>query len=128
MVVIDHGKWEIYTPDKGHPNAPPKTMYARRVSDGADWYPFVHANNKFKKGSVIATVLPAPMGLTIGAAVYEADRLFPGGGYLIEIQGYTGDNPQRDFGCHFYDPETNTISEDTEVERIQARGKAAQDS
>lgn len=122
MEVTHHGEWELYRPTTPHPHAMANTMYARRKSDGTDWYDFVHPNDKFAKGSVIATIVKTELGLMIGAAVYEGDRLFPES-HLIEIQGYEGNNPQKSFGSHFYDPVTNTISEDTELQRLQARGE-----
>ncbi len=118
MKILYHGKWSVYKPASRNPNAPPNTVYARRESDGMDWYNFIHDNHPFKKGSVIVTLVNTDMGLVIGAAVYEADRLFPDYGHIIEIEGYTGKNPQKDFGNKFFDLEELTVSSDTVNERI----------
>lgn len=114
MKVVLHGNWVLYAPKEPNPNAVPNTLYAKRVEDGVDWYEFVHPGDKFKDGSVVATVHNG----VVGAAVYEADRLFPEGALLIEIQDYEGGSPQMELGGHFFDVNELTFSKDTQSERL----------
>lgn len=105
MNVINHGKWERHKPKKGHPDAPPNTMYARN-DKGDDWYDYIRGEH-FKEGSVkIACAFMGDLWV-VGPAVYEADRLFPANQMVLEITDYEGDDPQRDFGGKSYNADSN---------------------
>ena len=119
MKIINHGKWSVYTPAKPNPQAPLNAVYARN-GKGEDWYYYIDPKNgKFHTSSVIATITENYGGSTIGAAVYEPDRLFPDNGHIIEIMGYRGNNPQKDLGSRYFDLDSLTISEETIFDRVK---------
>lgn len=126
MKIINHGKWSVYTPAKPHPQAPLNAVYARNEK-GEDWYHYIDPkNSKFHTSSVIATITENYGGSTIGAAVYEPDRLFPDNGYIIEIMGYRGNNPQKDLGSKYFDLDSLTISEETVFDRVKKLAEEAE--
>jgi hypothetical protein len=130
MSIIDHGEWVIYKPDPIPAAAPNGALFAQRVSDGQDWYQYVHAkppetptatpinlasmfnSDNFQLETVKFTALwQESLGAYIvGAAVYDPLMLFPGGGLLGEITDYTGTDPQTDLGGKAYDPAAGTFS------------------
>ena len=55
MSIIDHGTWVAYRPAKHPEGAPGNAIFARRESDGLDWYEYCRAEH-FKKGSLKLTV------------------------------------------------------------------------
>lgn len=89
--IIDHGLWQIYTPDKLPELAPSGAMFARRVADGVDWYEFVRNPENWADGSVRAILLPTPVGDVTLTATRDEHRLFPGDGRVIEIIGVAPD-------------------------------------
>jgi len=126
MKIINHGKWSIYVPEHPHPQAPPNTAYAKN-SKNEDWYYYILPDSyKFQKGSVVATVIENYGGLAVGAAVYEADRLFPDNGYIIEIIGYRGNNPQKEFGSKYFNFDDLTFSKETVTQRVIREVKEAE--
>jgi hypothetical protein len=100
--IIHHGAWVQYTPDKPIEGVPENASiaFAKRESDGVDWYQFIRTEGSFAEGSVLATAMWQDFynEFVVGPAVYDAQRLFPANQILLEITGYTGDNPQRDLG------------------------------
>jgi hypothetical protein len=130
MNIKDHGKWIKYIPDPIPEKAPANAIFAKRESDNQDWYLYVHAVQvevsphtmgtvtpynfeNFDEASVkfVATYQEVYGAHIIGAAVYDPTMLFPAGGVLAEIFGYTGTDPQADFGNKVYDPVAFTITE-----------------
>lgn len=83
----DLGFWEVYIPVTLPPGAPDNAMFARRVSDGKDWYELAHDPTTWTPYSVTATLMPTPAGLLVQSAVRDASRIFPAGSHLIEIIG-----------------------------------------
>lgn len=122
MAHIDHGNWLAYAPNSPPKDAPLHAMFARRESDGVDWYEFI-------KGFGLDTVKFAAdmrdgVGYVVGPAVYDATKIFPAGCIVREIPDYTGSDPQADFGSKLYDPATETFSE---IVRPPAKGPTLAD-
>lgn len=130
MNIKDHGSWIKYKPETIPEKAPANAMFAKRESDGQDWYQYVHAVevevNPFTMGTVtpynfenfeeasvkfVATYQEIHGAHIIGAATFDPTMLFPAGGLLAEIFDYTGSDPQTDFGNKVYDPVAKTITE-----------------
>jgi hypothetical protein len=100
MKIDSHGAWEIYRPAKLPDDAPANTMFARRISDGVDWYDYLKPGTSFAPDSVKMTVLNG----TVGAAATDPTRLFPGGSTVLEVSGGPAGDPQQVFGRKIYDP------------------------
>ena len=110
--IVDHGKWVAYQPDNLPEHAPPGAMFARRESDGVDWYVYSRDSKNFNPDTVKFTVLwqEAYNGFIIGAATRDQTRLFPAGQLVREIIDYRGgDDPQVELGARLYDPDTNKL-------------------
>jgi len=89
--IIDHGLWQVYTPEKLPELAPPGAMFTRRVSDGVDWYDFARNPGSWAEGSVKATLLQSAIGDVAMSLVRDEHMLFPANGRLIEILGIDPD-------------------------------------
>lgn len=109
MAHIDHGSWIEYTPVQRQANAPSNAVYAKRESDGQDWYLYVHPGTNFEVSTVKFTAVLEQAGYVVAAAVYEADRLFPANQSVFEIDGYSGTDPQADFGGKLYIPDADAF-------------------
>lgn len=107
FTIISHGDWARYTPDPWPEHFPAEVMFCRRESDGVDWYYHLNAVGSFNLFSVKCTVADD----IVLAATTDQSRLFPQGCTVIEIFGYTGSDPQADFGGKVYDPVANTIGD-----------------
>jgi len=133
MKIIDHGAWVKYKPDKRRiaMDAPANAIFAKRVSDGVDWYDYVRPNfylihprpttlpeyeppgePNFKPGSVICNVYRHPEFDRdfIGTAVYDPTRFVPCNQRIIEITDYAGTDPHAEFGGKVYDREAGTFT------------------
>ena len=110
--IIDHGKWERYQPDKIPQGMPPNVLFARRISDGVDWYDYSRDSKNFSPDTVKFTALWQDVhnGYTIDAATRDPTRLFPAGALLREIVDYHGgSDPQLELGARLYDPDSNKL-------------------
>ena len=109
--IIDHGKWLPYQPDQLPEYAPPNALFARRESDGVDWYDYVRDSNSFTADSVKFTALwQGPHnGWVVGAAVRDAAMLHPVNQLVREIIDYHGGDPQTELGSQLYDPDTHRL-------------------
>jgi hypothetical protein len=92
MDIIDHGEWEAYKPEnypvKGLPSS---ILFARRVSDGRDWYLF--ARKELIGTDTIKVLLrKAEEGWVVITTTYDAAVLFPADSRLIEVSGVTADH------------------------------------
>src|SRR4051812_26130640 len=84
MSVKDHGKWVSYSPDPHPEHYPKNVIFAKRESDGIDWYDYVRGDH-FEKDTM-KFILEERDGKTcIRTPAVEADRLFPVGGRLVEV-------------------------------------------
>jgi hypothetical protein len=109
--IIDHGKWQLYTPDRLPEFAPPGALFVRRESDGVDWYDYVRDSKSFGADTVKFTAFwqDAYNGFTIGAAVHDPTLLFPADMLVREIVDYHGGDPQIELGEKLYEPHTHRL-------------------
>jgi hypothetical protein len=97
--IIDHGYWERYTPEVLPPDFQAVAAmgyvadFARRVSDGVDWYDYRKTLDTAAKSSVIATVLPIPAGEVVMAVVRDVSLVNPVKNRVIEILGVDPKDP-----------------------------------
>ena len=92
MEIVDHGEWVYYKPDnypvKGLPS---HILFARRVSDGQDWYLF--ARKELTTADTIKmTVMKTDVGWAVLTTTTDASVLFPAGARVIEVRGATEDH------------------------------------
>ena len=104
MRIIDHGQWIAYKPDVWPETAPPRTLFAKRESDGIDWYVFSRTKDRFADNTVKATVRWDDLykSMVVSTATYDVTMLFPAGQLLLEITEYTGNDPLKDFASMLY--------------------------
>ena len=101
-MMIDHGVWESYKPDTMPNGAPPNALFARRVSDGVDWYDYVNSSESFIAATSKMTIVDD----ALAAIVNDPTQLFPAGAKVIE------DNPDPvPTVGQLYDAGTNTFSD-----------------
>lgn len=82
-------------------------MFAKRVSDGVDWYEYIYNGAVFAPNSIKATVNDG----AIVAATRDASRLFPQSCTVLEItEDNSTDDPQSAYAGRRYDPEGNVIA------------------
>ena len=112
MAHKDHGLWKSYKPTKAREDAPLGAMFARRETDGQDWYEYVHPGTNFKPDTVkIAAIFRSGIGYVVGPAVYDATAIFPADHIVVELDGYKGSDPQADLGGKVYDNVAGTFSD-----------------
>lgn len=111
MRIIRHGKWSLYKPSEPPPGAPPNALFARREGDDVDWYDYVNSGENFGTDTVKLMAIHRDYagGYVVGPAVIDATMLWPAGHIVVEIEGYTGGDPQAEFGNKLYDPETGSF-------------------
>ena len=116
MSIKDHGEWVRYKPNPPPENMPANTAFARRVSDGVDWYDYVKGD-PFGKNSIKMTVRAREKGepVTVSAPHVDASMLFPAGYRVIELEGnYTNldeDARIEKFASKVIDLKTGKISD-----------------
>lgn len=106
MAVIEHGDWRIYVPSNLPEGAPSTALFARRISDGVDWYDYVNAGSNFQAETIKMTVVQT----LVCAATTDPVRLFPGDGSILEVTDVPLNDPQGDWGRRTYDSATQTFS------------------
>jgi hypothetical protein len=109
--IIDHGRWVPYVPSRWPEYAPPNTIFARRESDGVDWYEYRNGAN-FGTDTVkfVAWWQDAYNGYVIGAATRDLNQFpCPLGMLVREIIDYHGGDPQTELGDRLYDPDTHRL-------------------
>lgn len=97
-MIIEHGTWTYYTPDQLPHGAPASAIFARRQSDGQDWYELV-ANPPFAPNNIIMTVDAQNV---VWAATRDPSMIFPARFMVIEMDDTTTENPQEAFGYGRY--------------------------
>jgi hypothetical protein len=109
--IINHGKWVPYQPDKLPEYAPPGARFARRESDGVDWYEYLRDEKSFSADTVKFAVMwqDAHNGYVVSAATRDPTRLFPADMLVREIIDYHGGDPQAELGSMLYDPDTHRL-------------------
>lgn len=84
----DHGDWVMYTPDprpllfKNHPNI----IFAKRVSDGVDWYGYQRSTDILTSSSVKVTLMDVNGDLTVMATQRDGSMIWPANQKLIEFE------------------------------------------
>lgn len=82
--MIDHGAWEGYKPEVYPKDVPEGIIFARRVSDGADWYDYVKSGI-FLQNTLKLLISTSEEGDIVRVPVVEAHRMFPAGCRVIEL-------------------------------------------
>lgn len=116
MNIIDHGTWVGYRPAStdGLPTWVPLTaLFAKRESDGRDWYTYLDSTTRPPADHVVFTAIwnAGLNSYVVGAATYDSTLIFPAGQLLQEITDYAGTDPQADLGGKLYDPATGTFTD-----------------
>ncbi|WFU52320.1 hypothetical protein QA639_21680 [Bradyrhizobium pachyrhizi] len=113
MNIINHGTWTKYDPDPYPADLPPGILFAKSDETGRDWYDALYGETPlFAADSVkITATKEADGSWRLQAANVDATKVFPLSQLLIEVIGYTGTNPQKDFGQKRFDATASTISE-----------------
>jgi hypothetical protein len=128
--IVDHGRWALYQPDTLPEQAPSGALFARRESDGVDWYDYVRSGVNFGPDTVKFTALWQDIhnGYVVGAATRDVTRLFPAEQLVREIIDYHGGDPQAELGNRLYDPDTHRLRAppilpppDLDFRRLEAR-------
>lgn len=124
MALIDHGSWTRYRPDTIPSGTPEGAMFAKRDSDGADWYDYVHPHNQFSPTSVKFTVRKNEGGQdVINAPAINADMLFPDSAQIIEMTGdysaYTTEELITEFANQIIDLETGEITPPVQINPLR---------
>lgn len=107
MKITRHGTWTPYKPKALPEGAPPTALFCE--SDGVDWYEYM--KHFTDADSVLMTLSPLADGEHLVQAVRrgnEADFLFPQNSLLLEVHGYTGDDPFKEFNGRIFDGRTIT--------------------
>lgn len=119
ITIIDHGQWEPYQPDPlpawaQMPGVLGRVAFARRLSDGQDWYEYLKTK-PFPSTSIVATVLLDPSNSveTVKAVFRDPTMIFPHSQRVIEIVGHDvdDDKPHNEFAWMTYDPATKTLGD-----------------
>ena len=111
MKIIDHGEWNLYKPTRRIMDAPSRTLFAKRKSDGKDWYEYV-ASNPFKKDTIKLNCrfqvinIKLEKGWVVMVCSRDPTTLFPDGSIILELG-----NSQEDLEGKIYNPETKTFSD-----------------
>jgi len=107
----NHGEWEAYQPEAVPEDKPSGALFARRKSDGVDWYDYVK-NEPFGKNTVKLTArwIEPLKSYLVGAAVRDGARLFPPGYIVVEFDSDNAD-PQKEFGGRLYDAKKGTFGD-----------------
>ena len=113
MNTIDHGTWTRYTPDPPPEGVPVNTMFARRDSDGMDWYVYAHAGDSFGAGNVVIAAywVDGQNSYVVGPATQNPTAIFPQNCIVHEITDYAGSDPAADLSDKCFDPATGTVSD-----------------
>jgi hypothetical protein len=127
MKIIDHGKWIPYKPakDAWPEGAPANALFAKRESDGVDWYDYVNPpkenrarlfSENFREDSVKIAFMwhETEQHFKIGATVIDATLIFPANQTVREIIDFgTVDEDEiiARLRNRYIDPETNEITE-----------------
>jgi hypothetical protein len=111
-MMKDHGDWVLYKPDSLPRDAPPNTMFARRVSDGADWYEYIRSG-AFEPNTVKLLIANEEGADMVRVPVVEVDRAFPAGCRILEMTDTHRLQDEvaliEEFGSRMFDLKTGRI-------------------
>jgi hypothetical protein len=92
MEIIDHGEWVASEKPDNYPvKLPPGILFARRTSDGLDWYQF-QRSELTDTDTVKMLLRKTDQGWAVLTTTYDASELFPQDSRLIEVRGVTDDH------------------------------------
>ncbi|MCW2078023.1 UNVERIFIED_ORG: hypothetical protein M2193_000198 [Bradyrhizobium japonicum] len=113
MNIINHGTWTRYEPDPYPADLPPNILFAKSDVTGRDWYDALYGETPLcAADSVKVTATKEADGSwRLQAVNKDATKVFPIGGLLLEITGYSGADLQADFGQKRFDATTGEITE-----------------
>jgi hypothetical protein len=113
-MMKDHGDWVLYKPTSIPKEAPPNTIFARRVSDGADWYEYIRSG-AFEPNTVKLLIANEEGEDMVRSPVVEVDRAFPAGCRILEMTDThrLQDEPAliEEFANRMFDLKTGRIGE-----------------
>ena len=106
--IIDHGEWVQYTPDP-YPFPPTMggmtVMFARRVSDGRDWYDL--RKELTNSNSIWMTLTKIGDDSIVMATTDDVSTLCPATMQVIEVIGLT--EPHESFRQKKFDPKAKSM-------------------
>lgn len=113
MAHINHGFWVKYKPEEFPEDAPTGAMFAKRETDGMDWYKYVNSSTNFKEDTVKIAVrwIDNQQNLLVGPVVTDVTMIFPAGHFVVEIDDYTGTDAFNDLNGKLYDPANDSFKE-----------------
>jgi hypothetical protein len=84
-----HGSWSRYEPteDQIPAGAPPGAMYAKRDTDGVDWYAYARDPKNFTEGSTKLILQKVGDVVMVSSSAIDQNRLFPQGATVLEVIG-----------------------------------------
>ncbi len=82
MKILDHGIWIEYKPEELPRDVPRGALFAKRESDGVDWYKYLP---NFQPDTIKFALDIREGNTVIRVPVVDADRLFPVGCRVVEI-------------------------------------------
>jgi hypothetical protein len=114
-MIKDHGKWYRYQPGEGGgiSGAPPSTLYARRESDGVDWYDYVHPDNKFLPETLKLALFwnTDYNSFVVVVPTYTATEIFPDDRTVMELDLPPVSNPIDVYANKLFDPATGAFTD-----------------
>jgi hypothetical protein len=115
MKILDHGTWIEYKPTELPPDVPRGAVFAKRESDGVDWYKYVHPGTNFQPDTVKFALDIRDGETIIRIPVIDADRLFPVGCRVVEIVDLKREQDEakliEEFANRRFDRKTGKIGE-----------------
>lgn len=105
LKVKEHGRWEIYRPEKTPPKIPETlmsiTVFCRRVDDHKDWYDYSQSN-EFEADTIKMTVYDMGSYLQVQAVTRDVSMLCPQNSLVLEVWGIDDADPQKTYGQRQY--------------------------
>lgn len=101
-MVDDLGTWTTYKPNPWPSEMPPEVLFAKRDSDGVDWYEYLKTPDTFYDDDVIAVAALENGQWIIKVATRDATRLWPAGRKVLVWTDETSDDPQTKYGEKVY--------------------------
>ena len=112
MNTIDHGDWHVYTPTTLPERAPEHALFARRDSDGVDWYDYVHDPAQLHPAipSRLRCSIAPPVNTSSAPPPMTRPRYFQAGCIVHEVTDvYRQRSCKTDLGSKAFDPATGDL-------------------
>lgn len=91
MDIIDHGQWIGYKPEH-HWLLAHNVLFAKRVSDGIDWYAYQRSTDLLTSDTVKMTIRDVEGEMVVQATQRDGSMIWPLHCRLIEIPSLQGDH------------------------------------